>query len=183
MPKHAHYEIGCFFGDARTKTEARKIAEESVKNAMDSYQPPTLIFWRGHIGLIYRYVPNNCWASATFWPGRINEKHVHERNCSTQYGNSRTYEHVVDSVKYHLVQLAWETGREPDDEELEFLNEHYACEFKSWTSWQNAVERALKHGLDPDQARRYADHYQKYTVEDFVRNVLDKEIIDGQIKT
>ena len=182
MAKEVEYSIGPFTGIARNKTLARENAEQQIRDAYKVYPlSPILIVWHEYFAIVYRHMQCDCWSSEVFWPGKVQEILTDDPTGTrlkvvgvTHHGTD-DLEEVVNSVKYHLIQTAWDDSSAPTREQLDFLSESNRFEFLSYCRWQLSCKAAQEAGLDMNQARRYADNYGGQSVDWFVTNVLEME--------
>lgn len=173
MPRQVKYRIGPVIGAARNKTLARERAEQDAAEMIDGSYTPVVLHYRGATAFVWRE-PQSGWGYHIMWPDQAKDLLSKAIWHTTYYDGKR--KSAVDGAKFHLVQAMWtnDDGNVIDDDTRDFLDHKRVDELEHWMTWQLLVSEALKAGLDDEQARFYADHYNHSTwssIEEYVEAV------------
>lgn len=134
-------------GTGRNVTTAKKDAGAKITAALSGDYNPAIIECRGTAALIFRT------PTGWMWRTIVDEDGISH---GVVYGNGGYGEkqEVVDTVRYHLAQQAWQ----PEDGETPALSldKSQRYEFSRWVEFQLRYREAKERGMDSTDCHDYA---------------------------
>ena len=118
-PKEITYDIGPVTGIGRTKTVARKDAEEKAAKAMHGMGSPYFMHWKGAVIVIWKSI--EWWSYRIIWSYDI--PHLTDERSYCTHGGSESREDTILNARFNVAQALWEVDDGPylDMETKEFL--------------------------------------------------------------